>query len=244
MRLFPVVCGLFVSSHHLRNIYHYPSIIMPLKRSLSESAASSAKDISPVKKKTSLKRSKTETVVDSTSLSEEEIDIVKESRSEKGKQAYQKLVNREAHIRDIIKPLPIESNTKIVKIISWNVNGFRALMSSDKKALEHLVQLHSPDILCLQETKIQDSFIKEFEGALPGYHSIWNCSTVKKGYSGTVSIIFISSVISFLRTFFFFIGYVFKEVHNWSSTKYDFTTIFFGLLRNRRETKEKTKKTH
>jgi hypothetical protein len=188
MRLFPVICGLFVSSRYLRNIHHYPSIVMPLKRSLSESIASPAKDSSPSKKKPSLKRSKTESIVDSASLSEEvEVDMVHASRSEKGKLAYQKVVNREVHVRDLAKPLPIVPNTKIVKIISWNVNGFRALMSSDKKALNHLVQLHSPDILCLQETKIQDTFIKEFEDALPGYHSIWNCSTVKKGYSGTVS---------------------------------------------------------
>ena len=45
-----------------------------------------------------------------------------------------------------------------MKIISWNVNGVRAIMGKDfaKKLAEM-----NPDILCLQETKAQDDQTKE-----------------------------------------------------------------------------------
>lgn len=66
-----------------------------------------------------------------------------------------------------------------MKIISWNVNGIRAV---HKKGLFlPFIEEHKPDILCLQETKAEQhqSVID-----LPEYEEYWN-SAVKKGYSGT-----------------------------------------------------------
>ena len=66
-----------------------------------------------------------------------------------------------------------------MKIISWNVNGIRAV---HKKGLfVDFVKEHKPDILCLQETKAQQH---QSEVDLPEYEEYWN-SAVKKGYSGT-----------------------------------------------------------
>jgi exodeoxyribonuclease-3 len=66
-----------------------------------------------------------------------------------------------------------------MKIISWNVNGIRAV---HKKGLfVSFVEKHQPDILCLQETKAQQD---QSEVDLPQYIEYWN-SAVKKGYSGT-----------------------------------------------------------
>lgn len=66
-----------------------------------------------------------------------------------------------------------------MKIYSWNVNGLRAVL---KKDLFHpFLNTHQPDVLCLQETKADQTQV-DFE--LPGYHRYWN-SAVKKGYSGT-----------------------------------------------------------
>lgn len=67
-----------------------------------------------------------------------------------------------------------------MKIYSWNVNGIRAVIK--KGALEPFIQEHSPDILCLQETKIQGQHTQDIE--IPRYHTLWN-SAEKKGYSGT-----------------------------------------------------------
>ena len=66
-----------------------------------------------------------------------------------------------------------------MKLYSWNVNGIRAV--NNKGMLLPFLNEHQPDILCLQETKVQPDQI-DFE--IPGYHIYWN-SAVKKGYSST-----------------------------------------------------------
>ncbi len=65
-----------------------------------------------------------------------------------------------------------------MKIISWNVNGLRACI---KKGFFDFLASENPDIICLQETKMQQEQ-KDFE--LDGYFDFWN-SAEKKGYSGT-----------------------------------------------------------
>ena len=64
------------------------------------------------------------------------------------------------------------------KMISWNVNGLRAVMG--KNFMEVFESLDA-DIFCLQETKLQEG---QLELDLPGYHMYWNYEE-KKGYSGT-----------------------------------------------------------
>lgn len=71
-----------------------------------------------------------------------------------------------------------------MKIISWNVNGIRAVAKKD--FFEQINRLN-PDILCLQETKAQDDQVHEALAELKGYH-IYTNSAVKKGYSGTAII--------------------------------------------------------
>ncbi len=68
-----------------------------------------------------------------------------------------------------------------MKIISWNVNGIRAVA---KKNFFEDFELLDPDILCLQETKAQDAQVSETLASIEGYH-IYSNSAEKKGYSGT-----------------------------------------------------------
>lgn len=68
-----------------------------------------------------------------------------------------------------------------MRIISWNVNGIRAIMK--KNFMEALTEL-KPDVLCLQETKAQDEQVREALASLEGY-AIYSNSASKKGYSGT-----------------------------------------------------------
>ena len=65
-----------------------------------------------------------------------------------------------------------------MKLISWNVNGIRAAMN---KGFLDFAREESPDMLCVQETKMQEG---QAEVPLEGYHQYW-CSADKKGYSGT-----------------------------------------------------------
>tara|TARA_R110002096_G_scaffold85802_20_gene197907 strand:+ start:2346 stop:3104 length:759 start_codon:yes stop_codon:yes gene_type:complete len=70
-----------------------------------------------------------------------------------------------------------------MKLISWNVNGIRAVLK--KNFLEFLDE-HQPDVLLLQEVKAErDQVEQDFEGS--GWHVSWN-HAVKKGYSGVAAL--------------------------------------------------------
>lgn len=66
-----------------------------------------------------------------------------------------------------------------MKLISWNVNGLRAVLR--KNFLDYL-EHHRPDILCLQETKAGPDDVEQRWPA--AYAAYWNTAE-KKGYSGT-----------------------------------------------------------
>ena len=65
-----------------------------------------------------------------------------------------------------------------MRLISWNVNGLRAVMG--KNFMDFFNDIDA-DIFCLQETKLQEG---QIEMDLPGYYQYWNYAD-KKGYSGT-----------------------------------------------------------
>jgi exodeoxyribonuclease-3 len=71
-----------------------------------------------------------------------------------------------------------------MKIISWNVNGIRAIA---KKTFFTDLELLGTDILCLQETKALDFQVAETLKPLNGYHLFSN-SAERPGYSGTAII--------------------------------------------------------
>jgi exodeoxyribonuclease-3 len=66
-----------------------------------------------------------------------------------------------------------------VKLISWNVNGLRAVL---RKGFLDYLEREQPDLLCLQETRCDPN---EVEALWPArYTTYWN-GAEKKGYSGT-----------------------------------------------------------
>lgn len=67
-----------------------------------------------------------------------------------------------------------------MKLISWNVNGLRAVMS--KGFLIPFMNAEKPDIMAFQETKMQE---EQLEFNFDGYFRYMNCAE-KKGYSGTM----------------------------------------------------------
>lgn len=67
-----------------------------------------------------------------------------------------------------------------MKIISWNINGIRAVTKKDFfKDISNL----DPDVLCLQETKAQDKEVEKALMDMTDYHRFYN-SAERKGYSG------------------------------------------------------------
>lgn len=71
-----------------------------------------------------------------------------------------------------------EEKVKRMKLISWNVNGFRAVLT---KGFDELFSEMDTDVLCLQEIKMHEG---QVDYSKEGYFAYYNYA-VKKGYSGT-----------------------------------------------------------
>ena len=67
-----------------------------------------------------------------------------------------------------------------MKIISWNVNGLRAVL---KKNFLAYLENETPDVLAIQETKLQESQVPDEIKELKNYNVYWNFAE-RKGYSG------------------------------------------------------------
>jgi len=72
-----------------------------------------------------------------------------------------------------------------MKILSWNVNGIRAVI---KKGFLNFLKKEKPDILCLQEIKISKDARDKEKFDFPGYEEYWNCAQ-RPGYSGTAVLV-------------------------------------------------------
>ncbi len=72
------------------------------------------------------------------------------------------------------------NTTRELRLVSWNVNGLRAVTKKDPSFQEIFSALDA-DVFALQETKLQEG---QLALDLPGYHQTWNYAE-RKGYSGT-----------------------------------------------------------
>jgi exodeoxyribonuclease-3 len=73
---------------------------------------------------------------------------------------------------------------KTLKLVSWNVNGYRAVMKTN--FLDAIKTLDA-DIFGLQETKLQEPQLTPAMKEIDGYQAAFSFSTVKKGYSGVAA---------------------------------------------------------
>jgi exodeoxyribonuclease-3 len=70
-----------------------------------------------------------------------------------------------------------------LRILSWNVNGIRAIA---KKGFLKWMKSEDADIVCIQETKAKVEQVPSEVAKPKGYNSFWN-SAERKGYSGTLT---------------------------------------------------------
>jgi exodeoxyribonuclease-3 len=70
-----------------------------------------------------------------------------------------------------------------MKILCWNVNGIRAVLN---KGFLDLLEVEKPDVLCVQETKIQAHQLTQEMLNPAGYYSEW-VSAQQAGYSGVAT---------------------------------------------------------
>ncbi|XVF41339.1 hypothetical protein PTKIN_Ptkin01aG0272200 [Pterospermum kingtungense] len=84
---------------------------------------------------------------------------------------------------------PPTGNTGFIKVLSWNVNGLRALLKLEGFSALEIAKRENFDVLCLQETKLQANVESIKQCLIEGYeNSFWTCSNSKLGYSGTAII--------------------------------------------------------
>jgi len=86
-----------------------------------------------------------------------------------------------------------KSGSYTFKIAYWNVAGLRALLNRQSDALRNIPKQHDLDMLCLQETKLQEAHLEDRKKTkVPttrdmmredGYSEHWSFSTKRKGYS-------------------------------------------------------------
>ncbi len=76
--------------------------------------------------------------------------------------------------------MPTKNAIRELRLVSWNVNGLRAVMKKDP-SFEQIFSELDADVFALQETKLQKG---QLELDLPGYYQTWNYAE-RKGYSGT-----------------------------------------------------------
>ena len=70
-----------------------------------------------------------------------------------------------------------------MRIVSWNINGVRAAM---RKGLETWLAQAQPDILCLQETRLDAAAVPAELRAVSGYHTFWS-PLRRPGYGGVAT---------------------------------------------------------
>ena len=70
-----------------------------------------------------------------------------------------------------------------LRLVSWNVNGLRAVLKKDP-GFEEIFSTLNADVFALQETKLQDDQRAKLGLDFAGYHQTWNYAD-RKGYSGT-----------------------------------------------------------
>ena len=75
------------------------------------------------------------------------------------------------------------TDTRELRLVSWNVNGLRAAMKKDPGFVD-IVEGIGADVFAIQETKLQEAQLPKLGLELPGYHQTWSHAE-RKGYSGT-----------------------------------------------------------
>jgi exodeoxyribonuclease III len=153
------------------------------KAAKKKKPAAAKKEMSKASAKKSPKRTKKE---DDSSVSSQEKPKKKRAKAP----PHQRITERDP-LPKLWDPSKASNGSYTFKIASWNVAGLRAILRNTPTALSDLVQKHDLDVLCLQETKLQESHLSDpklkLNGGdlIEGYDCHWSCSTVKKGYAGT-----------------------------------------------------------
>ena len=124
----------------------------------------------------------------------------KSAVSQKGAKTKKPITQLEQEVKQEIAeetkhecPIQVEDSKKTGQIYCWNVNGVRATLKSG--SLVKFLTEKKPDILCLNETKIDEETLEkenvknQLAPWFPPSLQFWNCCKIKKGYSGCAILV-------------------------------------------------------
>lgn len=179
---------------------------IPTKRKAKPSSSEEGVEVSEIKQKRTRRKQQTvttTTVVDDSrtittkqELSVETEGVVVEVKGKVSDEPWTLLAHKKPQAGWVpynprtMRPPPLTRDENFVKLMSWNVNGLRALLKLESFSALQLAQSEDFDVLCLQETKIQEKDVEAIKKSLiDGFdNSFWTCSVSKLGYSGTAII--------------------------------------------------------
>ncbi|KAL7995769.1 putative AP endonuclease 1, endonuclease/exonuclease/phosphatase, Zinc finger, GRF-type [Plasmopara halstedii] len=78
---------------------------------------------------------------------------------------------------------------KQLRLVTWNVNGLRAVLERLKQTLPEFLSDLNADIICLQETKLTRSELNEEHVRPPGFDAFYSFCRYRGGYSGVVTFV-------------------------------------------------------
>ena len=131
-----------------------------------------------------MSKKRTQSDTDDNKLESKTKQVKIDTQESKTKQVKTDTHTQESIVRDVIITKSISDKQTALKFICWNVAGLRALVKNFPSILGNIIDKHSPDIIILQETKLQKEHEEDFTNLIDGYHSIFLSSSTKKGYSG------------------------------------------------------------
>lgn len=81
----------------------------------------------------------------------------------------------------------LEPGASTTRLMCWNVNGLKSVVDKHLDAFTSTIAKSNPDVIFLQETKLQDGGTAQYANLLKEHSyeaKMFSCSTAKKGYSG------------------------------------------------------------
>jgi len=76
-----------------------------------------------------------------------------------------------------------------LRVMSWNLNGYKSTVEKHKAGFLQVVAAESPDLIFLSETKLQEKNCATYAQAVPGFEAHFTCSTAKLGYAGCALLV-------------------------------------------------------
>ena len=138
----------------------------------------------------------------------EDADDTAGGKVKSGKAAAKAAAEKTVIPKSVLQDVEVPAGKRLLRVVSWNVTTLRSLVNKNPTLLQDLVKKHGPDVIFIQETKLNEADHSEYGEKLhslaPGYTLHWNSCTLagSKSYSGTLAMVKGASTAKTIHHFF------------------------------------------